>query len=616
MQASVNERELVLDMLLQITRDGEYSHIVIKNVLDKYQYLDKRERAFITRVVNGTLERMIEIDYIINQFSKVKVNKMKPVIRTILRSSVYQMKYMDSVPDSAICNEAVKLAGKRGFVNLKGFVNGVLRNIGRNLDKISYPDEKDQEVFISIKYSLPEWMVKQWLKVYDEETVKMIGKAFMEEKPLTVRFDEHKIKKAELLSILEKEGVTAGEVPEIPCALYLSGYDHLSALPSFCEGLYQVQDLSSMQVALWSEVKAGDQVLDVCAAPGGKATELAAKLHGTGLLIANDISSKRAKALLKNIELFGVENSFIVTEYPQKLQEYFTGFFDKILIDAPCSGEGMFRKEPSMVKAWEQNGPEFYAKLQEEILRQALPMLKPGGYLLYSTCTFSPLEDEGTVDKILSMDDSMEIVPMQGYVGFSKGNPAWVDSSRSEIEDCIRIFPHKLDGEGHFLALFHKKETAEGAVQSYDQRRSGLKGEEKRLFQEFAAGLAREFEPDRMESKQGMVYYMPKQLPDMKGLRFLRSGLFLGEMKKNRFEPSQSLAMALKKSEYKNCLDLSSKDERVIRYLKGETLTLTQEEAGKDNGWVLVCVDGYPLGWGKKNKSSLKNKYHSGWRMM
>ena len=359
--------------------------------------------------------------------------------------------------------------------------------------------------------------------------------------------------------------------------------------PYYFAGLYYLQDPSAMTPASRLPVEEGDVVLDLCAAPGGKATELAAKLHGTGLLIANDISSKRAKALLKNIELFGVENSFIVTEYPQKLQEYFTGFFDKILIDAPCSGEGMFRKEPSMVKAWEQNGPEFYAKLQEEILRQALPMLKPGGYLLYSTCTFSPLEDEGTVDKILSMDDSMEIVPMQGYVGFSKGNPAWVDSSRSEIEDCIRIFPHKLDGEGHFLALFHKKETAEGAVQSYDQRRSGLKGEEKRLFQEFAAGLAREFEPDRMESKQGMVYYMPKQLPDMKGLRFLRSGLFLGEMKKNRFEPSQSLAMALKKSEYKNCLDLSSKDERVIRYLKGETLTLTQEEAGKDNGWVLVC---------------------------
>ena len=219
MQASVNERELVLDMLLQITRDGEYSHIVIKNVLDKYQYLDKRERAFITRVVNGTLERMIEIDYIINLFSKVKVNKMKPLIRTILRSSVYQMKYMDSVPDSAICNEAVKLAGKRGFVNLKGFVNGVLRNISRNLDKINYPDEKDKVSYLSVKYSLPEWLVKQWLNVYDEETVKTIGSAFLEEKPLTVRFNEHKIKKEDLVGILKKEGVTVGEVPEIPCAL-------------------------------------------------------------------------------------------------------------------------------------------------------------------------------------------------------------------------------------------------------------------------------------------------------------------------------------------------------------------------------------------------------------
>ena len=384
--------------------------------------------------------------------------------------------------------------------------------------------------------------------------------------------------------------------------------------PYYFAGLYYLQDPSAMTPASRLPVEEGDVVLDLCAAPGGKATELAAKLHGTGLLIANDISSKRAKALLKNIELFGVENSFIVTEYPQKLQEYFTGFFDKILIDAPCSGEGMFRKEPSMVKAWEQNGPEFYAKLQEEILRQALPMLKPGGYLLYSTCTFSPLEDEGTVDKILSMDDSMEIVPMQGYVGFSKGNPAWVDSSRSEIEDCIRIFPHKLDGEGHFLALFHKKETAEGAVQSYDQRRSGLKGEEKRLFQEFAAGLAREFEPDRMESKQGMVYYMPKQLPDMKGLRFLRSGLFLGEMKKNRFEPSQALAMTLTMRQYNNCINLSVDDERVVRYLKGETIDV--DDFADSKGWALLCVDGYPLGWGKSNGSQLKNKYLAGWRWM
>ena len=171
MAASIGGRELVLEILLQITRDGEYSHIALKNVLDQYQYLDKKERAFITRVVDGTLEHMIEIDYIINQFSKVKVNKMKPVIRTIMRSGVYQLKYMDSVPDSAVCNEAVKLAEKRGFKTLKGFVNGVLRNISRNLSDIVYPSEENLFQYLSIRYSLPEWILKQWLSVYDEKTV-------------------------------------------------------------------------------------------------------------------------------------------------------------------------------------------------------------------------------------------------------------------------------------------------------------------------------------------------------------------------------------------------------------------------------------------------------------
>ena len=386
--------------------------------------------------------------------------------------------------------------------------------------------------------------------------------------------------------------------------------------PYYFAGLYYLQDPSAMTPASRLPVEEGDVVLDLCAAPGGKATELAARLHGTGLLIANDISSKRAKALLKNIELFGVENSFIVTEYPQKLGEHFPGFFDKILIDAPCSGEGMFRKEPSMIKAWEQNGPAFYASLQEDILSQALPMLKPGGYLLYSTCTFSPLEDEGTGEKILSMDPDLELVPIRGYEGFAEGNPAFTGSRDPSIRRCVRIFPHRLDGEGHFLALFHKKENGDCQDQICRQSRKGLTGEDKRLFDGFAADIDRVFEPHRLESKKGMVYYMPEALPQMSGLRFLRSGLFLGEVKKNRFEPSQSLAMALKPGQYQNCLDLSVRDERVIRYLKGETLVLTGQETAKPDGWQLVCVDGFPLGWGKKNKSALKNKYHSGWRML
>ena len=410
MQASVNERELVLDMLLQITRDGEYSHIVIKNVLDKYQYLDKRERAFITRVVNGTLERMIEIDYIINLFSKVKVNKMKPLIRTILRSSVYQMKYMDSVPDSAICNEAVKLAGKRGFVNLKGFVNGVLRNISRNLDKINYPDEKDKVSYLSVKYSLPEWLVKQWLNVYDEETVKTIGSAFLEEKPLTVRFNERKIKKEDLVGILKKEGVTVGEVPEIPCALYLSGYDHLSALPSFCEGLYQVQDLSSMQVALWSGVKEGDQVLDVCAAPGGKSIHIAELLNGTGHVEARDLTEYKVDLLRDNIERSGLTNIEAVCQDATVYDPDKKKSADIVIADLPCSGLGVLGKKPDLRYKMNEKTEADLVELQRKILSVVKDYVKPDGKLLYSTCTIHREENEGNVEWFLKEYPELELV--------------------------------------------------------------------------------------------------------------------------------------------------------------------------------------------------------------
>ncbi len=407
-------------------------------------------------------------------------------------------------------------------------------------------------------------------------------------------------------------------IPYIENGFYYDGEISQPARhPYYFAGLYYLQDPSAMTPASRLPIEPGDMVLDLCAAPGGKATELAAKLQGSGLLVANDISSKRAKALLKNIELFGVENSYILTEYPKKLREHFEGFFDKILIDAPCSGEGMFRKDPSMIKAWEQNGPEFYAKLQEDILCQALPMLKPGGMLLYSTCTFSPVEDEGTVLKILDMDPDMEILDMQGYEHFAPGQPELVGSDDESLRRCVRIFPHRLDGEGHFLALLHKKAIESSAQVTYKvKRKSGLGREEKTLWADFARHIKRTYDIDRIESKNGMIYYMPSEAPDIRGLRFLRSGLFLGEMKKKRFEPSQSLAMALRSDEYDDTLNLAISDERVIRYLKGETIVLTEQETMAPDGWQLVCVDGYPLGWGKKNGATLKNKYHSGWRMM
>ena len=388
-------------------------------------------------------------------------------------------------------------------------------------------------------------------------------------------------------------------------------------------GLYYLQDPSAMTPAGALPVTPGDRVLDLCAAPGGKSTELAAKLMGKGVLVANDISAKRAKALHKNIELFGVTNSLITTEYPEKLAGYFTGCFDKILIDAPCSGEGMFRKDPDMIKAWDEGAPKRYAAMQEDIVRHALPMLAPGGYLLFSTCTFSPLEDEETVMKILEFDKDLSLVDITPYEGFSKGRPDVVKDGIKDLEKCVRIFPHRMDGEGHFLALFHKKTDGDiisnigiknDSRKKNNRQKNRIKKEELSLWDAFASDLGREFDPCNIESHDGMLFY-GKDIPDAKGLKFLRSGLFLGECKKTRFEPSQALAMALKNNEYKNMLNLSVADERVVRYLKGETLSVDDTD-GVEDGTVLILVDGYPLGWGKKTGSTIKNKYHSGWRLM
>lgn len=464
---------------------------------------------------------------------------------------------------------------------------------------------------------LPQKFCDEMKRILGDEYEDYIA-SMQEKRKYGLRVNTSKISVEEFL---ERCPFEVTPIPYVDNGFYYEEGVQPAKHPYYFAGLYYLQDPSAMTPASRLPVEKGDVVLDLCAAPGGKATELAAKLDGTGLLIANDISSKRAKALLKNIELFGVENSFIVTEYPAKLKEYFTGFFDKILIDAPCSGEGMFRKEPSMVKAWEQNGPEFYSKLQREILEQALPMLKDGGMLLYSTCTFAPIEDEGSVEYLLSLDDNLKLVEMEGYSGFVKGDPEFIGSSNRELEKCVRIFPHKLDGEGHFLALFQREDSEFGNAVSFVEKRNGLKGGEKELFESFSENLNRCFENDRIENKNGMLYYMPEKLPKMRGLRFLRNGLFLGEIKKKRFEPSQSLAMALKERDYKKIVSLSSEDERVFRYLKGETLVLTEQDVKdssekKNAGWYLVCVDGYPLGWGKLAGLTLKNKYHAGWRLL
>lgn len=421
------------------------------------------------------------------------------------------------------------------------------------------------------------------------------------------------------ISCEEFEEIAPFEIKKIPWVrngYYYDGNVSPAKHPYYHAGLYYLQEPSAMTPADRLDIREYDAVLDLCAAPGGKATELGVKLGGRGVLVANDISSSRAKALLKNIELFGIINPFIVNETPARLAEYFPEFFDRILLDAPCSGEGMFRKEPSVIKSYIANGVDYYAKLQKEILVQAVRMLRPGGKMLYSTCTFSPEEDEQSIDYIMDRFPELKLIDIAGYDGFDSGRPEW-GSGKPELKKCVRIWPHRMNGEGHFLALLQKDGICDSGRRLDDGVRRIDKALLKRLdyFFEFAENLDWNIEYNRLELQGERLFYMPEKTAGLKGMRFLRNGLFMGECLNKRFEPSQALAMAIRRGEYKKCVSLPQDDVRVLKYLKGETLNLASEEAdGK--GLRLFCVDGFPLGWGKLNNGTLKNKYHSGWRIL
>lgn len=456
--------------------------------------------------------------------------------------------------------------------------------------------------------------------------------------------------------------------------------------PFYYAGLYYLQEPSAMTPASVLPVEPGDYVLDLCAAPGGKATALAAKLQGKGLLVANDISASRAKALLKNLEVFGVKNSFVTNAVPARLAEQFGVYFDKILVDAPCSGEGMFRKDIANARAWSLEKVESCSKIQKDIVCQAASMLRPGGMLLYSTCTFSPEENEQVIAHLLQECPEMELCEIPWQEGFSHGRPElcretwWMAAAETqagslegsipeaetesangpekvsaefhfdELRKCVRIFPHKMGGEGHFLALLRKRGSAaeENAVvfregsfgtaeTSEAKNRSakrisgrGTSGKENpggsaarkapsraewEILEEFLKDVTMDYRRDEIEVRNGKVYLIPEMPKQVQGIPFLRNGLYLGEIKRGRFEPSQSFAMALKKNEYASALDFDWNDERVYRYLRGETIEADEKQPARNRGWQLVCVNGYPLGWGKLTNGTLKNKYHSGWRM-
>ena len=447
--SGINIREISLEVLIKVLEEGEYSSAVLQKVLTTYQYLEKQERAFLSRLCEGTIERALELDYIINQFSKVKVKKMKPVIRNILRMGVYQMKYMEQVPDSAACNEAVKLAQKKGFHNLKGFVNGVLRNIGRNMDHISYPSmEKQPKEYLSVTYSTPAWIVEKWIVDYGFDITKKMLEASMEEKPTSIRCNTKKISVEQLKAKLEAEGVTVEDGNYVDTALSITDYNYLNKLESFQNGYFTVQDESSMMVALAAGVDKGDTVVDVCAAPGGKSLHVAELLVDSGLVSARDLTERKVNLIEENIKRLGFTNVQAKAQDALCLDEEFVEKADVVIADLPCSGLGVIGKKTDIKYKATEQGLKDLEKLQRDILKVVTSYVKPGGILIYSTCTVNPRENE---ENAIWFQENFpfELESLDAFL------PETVQNENTK-KGYIQFFPgiHKTDG--FFLARFRK----------------------------------------------------------------------------------------------------------------------------------------------------------------
>lgn len=432
--------------------------------------------------------------------------------------------------------------------------------------------------------------------------------------------------------------------------------------PHYHAGLYYIQEPSAMLPVELLDVRPGHRVLDLCAAPGGKSTQIAGKLMGDGVLISNDNSGERTKALAKNIALAGVRNAAVFNEEPSALVPAFREWFDRILVDAPCSGEGMFRKDEGMAASWDNFSVERCMVMQHDILEQVAAMLAPGGLLVYSTCTFSPEENESQIAKFLLRHPEFTVEKVPSGGGVSSGRPQWIDAAAagelgeeraSSLGGTVRLWPHLLEGEGHYAAVLRKSDNPDAAggtlsirekapeevypgpvSRKKDKKRSEdtrpARGGKAAAIEEEPADAWRKFAAEELKLNQtlekmevvhygSLVYLASAQLPALDRLRVVRPGWYLGDSKKGRFVPSQALAMGLTRREAKRSISWEAESDEIQRYLRGETLfvdlrDLVIADGASAKGYVLVCVDGYSIGWGKYVDGMLKNELSAGWR--
>lgn len=439
-------------------------------------------------------------------------------------------------------------------------------------------------------------------------------KSYDQPKASALRVNPLKIDKQKFLSLCS---FSLEPVPWTQDGFYYSPVHEPGKHPYHEAGLYYIQEPSAMAVAHLLDAQPGERVLDLCAAPGGKSTHIAAAMKNTGLIISNEIHPSRAKILSQNIERMGIKNAIVTNETPSNLAKRFEGFFHRILVDAPCSGEGMFRKNPQACHEWSLDNVAMCAARQMDILDDAQKMLAPGGILVYSTCTFSPEENEQVIERfLLKYRDFQLAESSMVHPSFDRGRIQWTNSKEVQISRTIRLWPHKLKGEGHFIAIMKKADRAyidgnkftPSPKTLFSKRTKELipTKDEMKYYLEFCQQyLNITFKENLIKFGQQLYILPSSDIPNLDGLRIVRPGLHLGTLMKKRFVPSHALALFLEAKDVKQSISFDASSPFIEAYLKGETIPVSENY----RGWMLVMVDGYSLGWAKASNGTLKNHY-------
>lgn len=439
-------RDIALSALLQILEEGQFCHLVLRQALEKYGWLQVRDRSFLTRLVQGTVERMPELDSSLNQYSKVPVKKMKPVIRTILRMTAYQIYYMDSVPDSAACNEAVKLAGKRGFASLKGFVNGVSRSVARGKAERILP------VSWAERYSMPDWIINNYKacggSVRTEQALQFLLNGDKSE--TTVHCNTSKASIEQIKASLTAEQVQLRQSELVPEVLYLRDFEALEELEAFENGWIQVQDLASVFACLAADVQPGDFCVDVCAAPGGKSIFAADRMKGQGTVISRDLSEYKTDYIKENQERCGMTVIKPQVWDAGILDESLVEKADVVIADLPCSGLGVIGGKPDIKYHQSPEGAKELAALQRKLLSVVWQYVKPGGVLVYSTCTVNPAENQENRDWFLEQFP-FELDSLEGRIP----NAVLGETGKNGY---VQLLPGEYGGNGFYFARMRRKE--------------------------------------------------------------------------------------------------------------------------------------------------------------